>query len=573
MSYLLKLVQDEAGKEHYETTLSGSELLLHPLLNKGSAFTTTEREEFNLTNRLPSTPGTLEHQIQRSYEQYNAIDNDLAKNSFLNSKHDQNVVLFFRLLVEHIEEMMPIIYTPTEGKAIQNYSHEFRRPAGIFLKADDDITAAFTQHDVDLDNIELVVVTDAEQILGIGDQGVGGIGISVAKAVVYSLCAGIHPAKMLPVMLDVGTNNPELFKDPMYLGLRQPRLKQQQYDAFIDKFVTAVKTTFPKAYLHWEDFGLNNARRILDKYRHQLLTFNDDMLGTGAVATAAFIAASKAINKKTTEHKFVIFGSGTAGTGIADQLVHLMVKEGLPKAEAVSRIWCVDKQGLLTEDMGGLTPYQQVYARKLAEVKDCQKNTQGMIDLEKTVAHIKPTVLIGTSTHPNSFTEKVVTTMAKFCERPLIFPLSNPTPLAEATPEQIINWTKGKAYVTTGSPFDPVSFNGNSFVIGECNNSFFYPGFALGAICAGAQHVSDNMLLAGIYALAEEAPVLHNPYEALMPALTDVRAVSRKIAITVYKQAHKDGLATKGTEKDANKIIDSNTWEPKYAPIKVVKHF
>lgn len=571
MSYLLKLVQNEEGKEHYETTLSGPELLLHPLLNKGSAFTSQEREEFSITNRMPSAPGTLEHQIQRAYEQYNAIDNDLAKNSFLNSKHDQNVVLFFRLLAAHIEEMMPIIYTPTEAKAIQHYSHEFRRPAGIFLKAGDDITAAFAQHDVDLDNIELIVVTDAEQILGIGDQGVGGICISVAKAVVYSLCAGIHPAKMLSVMLDVGTNNPELLKDPMYLGLRQPRLKQQQYDAFIDKFVTAVKTTFPKVYLHWEDFGLNNARRILDKYRQQLLTFNDDMLGTGAVATAAFIAATKAIGQKTTEHKFVIFGSGTAGTGIADQLVHLMVKEGLPKAEAVSRIWCVDKQGLLTEDMDTLTPYQQVYARQLAEVKDCHRNPQGQIDLEQAVAHIKPTVLIGTSTHPNSFTEKVVTTMAKFCERPLIFPLSNPTPLAEATPEQIINWTKGKAYVTTGSPFDPVPFDGNSFVIGECNNSFFYPGFALGAICAGAKHVSDNMLLAGIYALAEVAPVLHNPYESLMPALTDVRAVSRKIAIAVYKQAHQEGIATKGMDKDAAKIIDNNTWEPEYTPIKVTK--
>ncbi|KAH5107087.1 malic enzyme [Parastagonospora nodorum] len=557
-----------------ETTLTGNALLRTPYFNKGSAFTKEERDTFKLHGLLPTNIQTLDEQVKRAYAQYSSRPNDLAKNTFMTSLKEQNEVLYYRLTLDHLKEMFSVIYTPTEGDAIANYSRLFRRPEGCFLnigdadRVDDDINQWGNAEDIDL-----IVVSDGEQILGIGDQGVGAILISVAKLVIYTLCAGIHPSRTLPVVLDCGTDNKDLLEDDLYLGQRRQRVRGEEYDKFIDKFVSACRKRYPKAYIHFEDFGLNNARRILDKYTPQIACFNDDVQGTGCVTLAAIMAAFKVSGTKWEDARFVMFGSGSAGTGIADQIKDAIAQNtGKSTTEAGQQIWCVDKPGLLLQGKKDqLTPAQAPYARNDKEWEGKEHQ-----DLLSVVKGVKPHVLIGTSTKPGAFSEDVVREMSKHVERPIIFPLSNPTRLHEAKPQDLYDWTDGKVLVATGSPFPPVKHNGKEYDISECNNSVTFPGIGLGAVLSRTRLMTSAMLVAAVQALASAAPVLNDTGAGLLPDVEDVREISVKIARNVIKKAVEDGLAQeKGipdNDTDLEEWIREQMWTAEYRPLKLVEH-
>ncbi|KAB2574535.1 NAD-dependent malic enzyme [Lasiodiplodia theobromae] len=521
---------------------------------------------------------TLEDQVKRAYEQYSSRPNPLAKNTFMTSMKEQNEVLYYRLIHDHLKEMFSVIYTPTEGEAIANYSRLFRRPEGCFLNIDD---ADRIPDDLDQfgpsDEIDLIVVSDGEQILGIGDQGVGGILISVAKLVIYTLCAGIHPARVLPVVLDCGTDNEELLNDDLYLGLRKPRTRGQRYDAFVDKFITSARKRYPKAYIHFEDFGLPNARRILDKYTPKIPCFNDDVQGTGCVTLAAIMSAMHIANIDYKDLRVVMFGSGTAGTGIADQIKDAIAESSEKSVEeAATQIWCVDKSGLLLKsNKDDLTPAQVGYARD-----DSEWEGKDHSNLQSLIKEVKPHVLIGTSTKPGAFTKEVVEEMAKHVERPIIFPLSNPTKLHEAKPADLFEWTKGKCLVATGSPFDPVEYGGKEYEIAECNNSTTFPGIGLGAVLSRTRLMTPSLLVAAVGALAQQAPALKHenkgtPRElALLPDVTDVREISVHIAKAVIKKAVEEGLNEEkkipGDDADLEEWIREQMWDPVYRPLRKV---
>ncbi|KAJ9666325.1 NAD-dependent malic enzyme, mitochondrial [Coniosporium apollinis] len=557
-----------------ECALTGVALLRAPYLNKGSAFTPEERKEFKLHGLLPPNVQTLDEQVQRAYQQYSSRPNDLAKNTFMTSLKEQNVVLYYKLIEEHLKEMFSVIYTPTEGEAIANYSRLFRRPEGCFLniedqdRVDDNIAQWGNSEDIDL-----IVVSDGEQILGIGDQGVGGILISVAKLTIYTLCAGIHPSRTLPVVLDCGTNNEELQNDELYLGLRRPRVRGEEYDAFVDTFVQACRKNYPKAYIHFEDFGLPNARRILDKYTPKIACFNDDVQGTGCVTLAAIMAAINVSKVKYEDLRVLCFGAGTAGTGIADQIMDAIALEtDKSKEEAGKQIWCVDKPGLLLKSKKDeLTPAQLPFARDDAEWKDKNHN-----DLVSIIEEVKPHALIGTSTKPKSFTEEAIREMAKHVERPIILPLSNPTKLHEAHPDDLFKWTDGKALIATGSPFPPVEYNGTKYEVAECNNSTTFPGIGLGAILSRTRLMSPPLLVAATKALAAQAPALKDPKAGLLPDVTDVREISVKIAKAVIQASIKEGLNEEKEipedEEDLEEWIREQMWDAAYRPLKKVEH-
>jgi malate dehydrogenase (oxaloacetate-decarboxylating) len=545
----------------------GQDLLRNPLLNKGSAFSERERDAFALHGLLPNRVFTLDEQTSRAYLQFQDKKDDLEKNIFLTQLHDNNETLFFRLVTNHAEEMVPIIYTPVEAAAIESFSHGFRRPRGLFLSYPDkdrikDIIANYPE-----DDVEAIVVTDSEAILGIGDQGVGGIGITVGKLAIYTVCAGIYPGKTLPIVLDVGTNNQQMLNDPLYMGWRHERLRGTEYDAFVDTFVQAVAKRWPKVCLQWEDFGRANARRLLDKYRQHLLTFNDDIQGTGAVALAAIIAAVKLAGTKLSEQRVVVYGAGSGGTGVADQICSAMINAGLTEAQAKSRIYLIDVQGLLHTGLSNLPEFQKKFIQPEETVKGWS-SSHGKITLADTVKNAKPTILIGTSTQPKAFTEEIVREMCRHTERPIIFPLSNPTRLHEAIPEDLIRWTDGKALVTTGSPFAPVHYKNRTITIGECNNCLIFPGLALGAIAAEAKHISDEMIHAASYALSECAPALKDPDDGLVPSISDAREVSRKVAFAVATLAQKDGLARKTSADELQQKIADKMWTPAYSEYK-----
>ncbi|KAF2727173.1 hypothetical protein EJ04DRAFT_582214 [Polyplosphaeria fusca] len=557
---------------HLETCLTGNALLRTPYFNKGSAFTREERDTFKLHGLLPPNVQTLEDQVQRAYEQYSSRPTHLAKNTFMTSMKEQNEVLYYRLILDHLKEMFPVIYTPTEGEAIQNYSSLFRRPEGCFLNIED-----IDRIEEDLDqwgnpeDVDLIVVSDGEQILGIGDQGVGAILISMAKLVIYTLCAGIHPARTLPVVLDCGTNNKELLHDKLYLGLKRERAGGEQYDLFVDTFVQACRKRYPKAYIHFEDFGLNNARRILDRYQPKIACFNDDVQGTGCVTLAAIMAAFKVNGTKWDEARFVMFGSGTAGTGIADQIQDAISQgTGKSKEEAFQQIWCVDKPGLLLKSNKDLlTPAQVPYARDDEEWHD--KAHKELLDIIKEV---KPHVLIGTSTIPGAFTKEVVQAMATHVERPIIFPLSNPTRLHEAKPQDLFDWTNGKVLVATGSPFPPVKHSGKEYEISECNNSVTFPGIGLGAVLSRTRLLPPSLIVAAVKALASTAPVLNGKGAGLLPDVTDVREISVLIAKNVINSARDEDL---NEEKDIptedaelDEWIREQMWDARYRPLRLV---
>ncbi|MGG2934443.1 oxaloacetate-decarboxylating malate dehydrogenase [Bacillus pacificus] len=560
-----------ASNGSLETTLRGVEVLSTPLLNKGVAFTQEEREELGLKGLLPPAVLTLEEQARRAYEQFCSQPDDLLKNVYLTALHDRNEVLFYRILTDHLREMLPIVYTPTVGVAIQRYSHEYRKPRGVYLSINDPsgIEEAFANIGATAENIDLVVVTDGEGILGIGDWGVGGINIAIGKLAVYTAAVGIDPSRVLPVILDVGTNREELLNNPFYIGNRHPRITGEAYDEFIDTFVRAVNKQFPKALLHWEDFSSRNARKILDKYRHDICTFNDDIQGTGAVSLAAVLSAVKASGVKLSEHRVVVFGAGTAGIGIADQVRDAMVRVGVSEEESYKRFWCIDRNGLVTDNMEDLLDFQMPYARKEAEVSEWKEN--GVIGLAEVVKHVKPTILIGTSTVAGAFKEEIVKEMASHVERPIILPMSNPTPLAEAKPADLIKWTEGRALVATGSPFEPVTYNGVTYVIGQSNNALIFPGLGLGTIVVRASVMTDGMFAAAAEAVASMVDT-SQPGAPILPEVEELRNISEMVAIEVAKVAVAEGVARENlSDNDIKIAVKEAIWEPEYRQIKAVE--
>ncbi|MFB6728779.1 oxaloacetate-decarboxylating malate dehydrogenase [Bacillus mobilis] len=560
-----------ASNGSLETTLRGVEVLSTPLLNKGVAFTQEEREELGLKGLLPPAVLTLEEQARRAYEQFCSQPDDLLKNVYLTALHDRNEVLFYRILTNHLREMLPIVYTPTVGVAIQRYSHEYRKPRGVYLSINDPsgIEEAFANIGATAENIDLVVVTDGEGILGIGDWGVGGINIAIGKLAVYTAAVGIDPSRVLPVILDVGTNREELLNNPFYIGNRHPRITGEAYDEFIDTFVQAVNKQFPQALLHWEDFSSRNARKILDKYRHDICTFNDDIQGTGAVSLAAVLSAVKASGVPLSEHRVVVFGAGTAGIGIADQVRDAMVRVGVSEEESYKRFWCIDRNGLVTDNMEDLLDFQMPYARKEAEVSEWKQND--VIGLAEVVKHVKPTILIGTSTVAGAFKEEIIKEMASHVERPIILPMSNPTPLAEAKPADLIEWTEGKALVATGSPFEPVTYNGVTYVIGQSNNALIFPGLGLGTIVVRASVMTDGMFAAAAEAVASMVDT-SQPGAPILPEVEELRNISEMVAIEVAKVAVAEGVARENlSDNDIKIAVKEAIWEPEYRQIKAVE--
>ena len=565
------LWRDQDGA--WRTTLRGRQVLADPRINKGTAFRDSERHDLGLTGLIPAAHFTLDDQVARVYAQYQHQPDDLARNVTLNALHDRNEVLFYRLLTDHLSEMLPIVYTPTVGQAIQNYSHEYRRPRGIYLSVDHPelIEASLLASDLGPGDADLIVATDAGAILGIGDWGVGGINIAVGKLAVYTAAGGIDPARTIPVMLDVGTDRQSLLEDPLYIGNRHPRVPAAEYDAFLDEFVRAVGKLFPPTLLHWEDLGVANARRLLERYRDKRLTFNDDIQGTGAVNLAAVLAATRASGVPLAGHRIVIFGMGTAGAGIADQLTAAMVADGVPEAEARRRFWAVDRQGLLTRDVAALSDMQRRYARDPAEVagwrRDDRPGVADGIGLAEVVARVHPTVLIGTSTRAGAFTEAVVRDMAAHTGQPVILPMSNPTALSEAAPADLIRWTNGRALVATGSPFAAMDHGGIRYEIGQANNALIFPGLGLGVIAARAQRVTDGMLLAAARAVADLVDI-STPGAPLLPQVADLRETSVAVAAAVARAAQAEGVASATLDADLTGQVRALMWEPRYRPVR-----
>jgi len=548
----------------------GNDVLRNPMLNRGTAFTAAEREALGLDGLLPSAVSSMDGQVRRTEQQYRGQPDPLAKHVYLASLRDRNEVLFYRLLSEHLEEMLPIVYTPTIGDVIERFSHDYNRPRGVFLSIDepDAIEGALRAYGLGPDDCDLIVATDSEGILGIGDQGVGGVQISIGKLTVYTAAGGIHPRRVIPVVLDVGTDNLRLLDDPMYLGNRHPRVRGQRYDDFIDAFVTATTKLFPNALLHWEDFGASNARRILQRYNQTCCTFNDDMQGTAAVVLAAVFAALGATGAPLRDQRVVVYGAGTAGIGIADMLRDAMVREGLTREEATQRFWALGSRGLLTEERAPeLRDFQVPYARPAGETAGWAA-ADGAIGLAEVVARARPTILIGTSTQPGAFSEQIVRTMAASTERPVILPLSNPTSLCEALPEDLLAWTDGRALVATGSPFPPVHHDGTEHVIAQANNALVFPGLGLGVSVVRARRVSTGMLTAAAAAVAELSDA-GTPGSALLPPVDDLRSVSAAVGTAVAQAAAAEGLAQVELH-DPVRQVHAAMWRPEYPRIEAV---
>ena len=547
------------------TSLTGKPLMTTPQLNKSTAFSQQERMDFGLLGKLPARIETLDEQVKRAYKQYMSYESKLKRNIYLNNLHDTNQVLFYKLVGEYLEEMLPTIYTPIVDTAVKEFSTHFRQPRGLYISYNDREHIEAMLENRSNPEIDIIVVTDGEGVLGIGDQGIGGIDIPIAKLMVYTLCAGINPLRTLPIQLDMGTNNQTLLTDPLYLGWRHERVSGQDYDEFVDDFIQALKKKLPGAFLHWEDFGRNNARRLLDKYRDVHCSFNDDIQGTGAVAVAALLAAINANQTSLTEQRIVVFGAGTAGTGIADQIHAVMVSQGLTTQQAYERFWLVDRPGLLLDNMLDLTPAQQPFGRKAEEIEAWQLQNPERIDLLDVVLNVKPSILIGCSAVPGAFTQEIIQTMAADTARPIIFPLSNPTEIAEATPSDILSWTDGKALIATGSPFEPVDYNGRRVHIAQCNNALIFPGIGLGVLAAKASRLTDQMIWAASYALSEFAPINQDPLAPLLPAIASAKSIAREIALKVAFQAINDGVAQISEHQDIHARLAELLWEPKYA--------
>jgi malate dehydrogenase (oxaloacetate-decarboxylating) len=547
-----------------DSGLTGDALLDHPLLNEGSAFTEADRRRLGLLGLLPYHSSTIDEQLIRVYGNYRRKSNDLERYIFLTALQDRNEKLFYLLLQKHITEMMPIIYTPTVGEGCRRYSHVFRRPRGLYVSYPyrDEIPKL-------LDNapnkhVEVIVVTDGERILGLGDLGVGGMGIPVGKLSLYTLCAGIHPATTMPIMLDVGTNNHELLNDPLYLGWRHERIGGQDYDDFIEAFVQAVMHKFPNVLLQWEDFSKHNAPRILERYRDRLCTFNDDIQGTGAVTVAGLLAAAQVTKTRLPEQRIVILGAGSSAVGISDQIVAAMQMEGAAADDARKAIWLIDSKGLVHDGRDLDEPFKQKYAQPIDVTKNWQIEKVSEISFSDVMRNVHPTILIGTSAQAGAFTEEIVREMARHVERPIIFPLSNPTSKSEAMPIDLFKWTDERALVATGSPFPPVATGRGLVRIGQCNNSFIFPGVGLGVIASGARRVTDEMFVAAARVLSSFAPALRDPNAALYPELEEVRDISRQVALAVAVEAHNAGLASVADPDVLAQDIERKMWRAGY---------
>src|SRR6202158_4109019 len=506
-----------------QQSVRGMELLNSQVLNKGTAFTVEERASLGLHGLLPPQVETLDEQVIRAYGAFKRKDDDLERHIYLRALEDANEVLFYRLLLDHIEEMSPIVYTPVVALGCQQFSQIYRRPRGLFISYPlrDSIPALLRNRPQP--EVDVIVVTDGERILGIGDQGVGGLGIPIGKLSLYSLIGGIHPSRTLPIVLDVGTNNEERLNDPEYLGWRHERVRGQEYLDFVDCFVQAVKQELPQTCLQWEDFATPNARPLLVRYQKELLTFNDDVQGTAAVVLGAVAGASKVARKSFKEHQIVFVGAGSAAIGVADYLRVAVVEEGLSENEARARFWIVDKDGLLDSDRRDLSDEQKSYARARNEIADWPRNQHGQVGLAEVISKLDATVLIGLSTVKGIFSEPIVREMARKTERPIIFPLSNPTSLSEAEPSDLLAWTEGRALVATGSPFAAVKYGGKSIDIAQCNNVFIFPAVGLGLLASQARRVSDKMMLAGAKALGDHSPALRDPAASLLPSVRTIR--------------------------------------------------
>ncbi|QRN03083.1 oxaloacetate-decarboxylating malate dehydrogenase [Legionella sp. MW5194] len=561
-----KQLTDDNGQIYYEVKTTDFALITNPILNKGSGFSNQERVDFKLFGLLPPEESNLAQQRARSYEAFKSKSSELEKYIYMRDLQDSNETLFYSLLCEHITEIMPIVYTPVVGSACQRFSHIYRRPRGLFISYPYRDKIDMILANPRFDNVKAIVVSDGERILGLGDQGAGGMGIPIGKLALYCACAGIHPASTLPVLLDTGTNNSDLLKDPLYMGWRHERVRDQEYDDFVDGFVQALKKRFPHILLQWEDFALQNATRLLNTYRDQLCTFNDDIQGTAAVATGTLFAAVQVTGIRLSEQRIVIVGAGSAGCGIAELIVHAMIEDGISEAQARSQIYMIDRNGLLLEGMTGLLPFQQQLLKPRAAISGWQCENNAEISLKDVIRNLHPNALLGVSGQPNLFTEELVREMAAHVERPIIMPLSNPISRSEAVPQDLIQWTDDRAVIGTGSPFGVIKRRGQDFRIDQTNNVYIFPGMGLGLIAVQARRVTDKMFMAAAKALASCSPALQNPNANLLPPLDDVREVSYRVALAVAKEAVKSEWADYKTEADIEKCIRAHIWEPVYVP-------
>jgi malate dehydrogenase (oxaloacetate-decarboxylating) len=542
---------------------AGPTLLETPLLNKGSAFTAQEREHFNLMGLLPPRYESIDEQVERAYMQYCSFRTDLNKHIYLRAIHDNNETLFYKLVQSHLTQMMPIIYTPTVGDACEQFSDIYRSSRGLFISYEerhniDDILRNATKN-----KVKVIVVTDGERILGLGDQGIGGMGIPIGKLSLYTACGGISPAYTLPVMLDVGTNNQKLLDDPMYMGARHKRIGQKEYNEFVDLFVSAIKRRWPHVMLQFEDFAQPNAMPLLERYRDQICCFNDDIQGTASVTVGTLLAACRSKGVKLSQQKVTFVGAGSAGCGIAEQIITQMISEGISDQQARSQVFMVDRYGLLTEGMDGLRDFQQKLVQNKSALDKWQYSGEFASLLD--VMHCgRPDILIGVSGVPGLFTEEVIRAMKKHCSLPIIFPLSNPSRQVEATPEQVISWTDGEVIIATGSPFEPVEYKGKTHKIVQCNNSYIFPGLGLGVVAANINRITDEMLMTASETLAAASPLANKGSGDLLPPLTEIAELSKKIAFNISKIAYEQGLALEISDEMLLEKIERNFWQPEY---------
>lgn len=546
------------------TPLKGVELLTNPLFNKGTAFTPDERSELGLWGLLPPHVDTIDGQIERAYQAFEMEPTDLERHIFLRNLQDHNEVLFYRLLMEHIAEMMPIIYTPVVGEACQKFSHIFRQRRGLYISYPDRHRIREILDNSFRQDVQVIVVTDGERILGLGDQGTDGMGIPIGKLSLYSLCGGIDPATTLPIILDVGTDNEERLKDPLYIGWRNHRIRDQRYDQFVDDFVHTVKEKFPGVLLQWEDFANQNARRLLERYRNQLLTFNDDIQGTAAVALAALMSALKVSGSGLGEQDYVIFGAGSAGIGIAELLFEALLHSGLSEDKAREKIWLVDRHGLIHDRLSDIQDVQRPFVKAYSKLVEEWGSEQGEFSLEDVVGFTRASVLIGVSGQRNAFTRDVVHLMRKNANRPIIFPLSNPNTCCEADPDAILRWTDGDALVATGSPFKPITLETGVYEVSQCNNCYIFPGVGLGVLAVGAGRITDSMFMKAADALSNLSPALKKKGANLLPPLEEIRTVSKHIARAVALEAVRSGTTESVTKSEVEARIEELMWFPKY---------
>jgi malate dehydrogenase (oxaloacetate-decarboxylating) len=566
-----KFSQDKNGNPCLDVALTDYALLTYPQLNKGMAFTEEERVAFNLLGLLPSRYTDLTTQLKRSYEALSSKSSNIEKYIYLRDLQDSNETLFFRLVTTYIEELMPLVYTPTVGLGCERFSDIYRRPRGLFISYPDRerIDYMLSHHRFDL--VKVIVVSDGERILGLGDQGAGGMGIPIGKLALYTACAGIHPTATLPILLDTGTNNPDRLQNPLYIGWQHERIRGKEYDDFIERFVIAVKKRFPHVLLQWEDFAQQNANPILERFRNQLCTFNDDIQGTAAVAAGALFAAIRVTKTPLRDQRIVVVGAGSAGCGISQLIMQAMMNDGLSETAARKQFYLIDRPGLLIEGETPLLSFQKIFAQTREAIASWKLEHPNLVSLKDVVANAKPTLLIGVSGQPHIFSEDIVREMAKYVDRPIIFPLSNPTERCEATPSDLMKWTNDRAIIGTGSPFGEIKKNGKSFRVDQTNNCYIFPGLGLGLIAARAKIATDKMFMAAATALADCSPAKNNAENNLLPPLANIREVSRNVALATAKEAIASGIAQIPTSASIEEIIHNMMWIPEYLPYKKIQ--